>query len=297
MARKKLIIEARVNEYASREVNRNVPFSPAEIAAEAAKAREAGASIVHFHARRADGAPAHDAETYGAIIRAIRAQCDVLVHPTLGQVTKGGVGERLAHIDVLARDPATRPDLAPIDTGSTNIDRFDAEARRYGSGDLTYVNATATLELFARRLPQLGVKPQFVSWTIAFTRAFAALREMGLVAAPAYLLFELTDGGILGGHPGTIEGLMAHLRFLPPGPIEWSVCNKIGNPVSQAALAIEQGGHVAVGIGDYPWPELGRPGNGDVVRFIRDMARAMGREVATPEEAREMLGMAALARP
>lgn len=291
MARKKLIIEARVNEYMPRDINRNVPFAPEEIAEEAARACEAGASIIHFHARQPDGSPAHDAATYAAIIRAIRSSCDALVFPTLGQVTKGGVAERLAHIEELAKDPATRPDFAPIDTGSTNIDRFDAEAQAYRTAELTYVNATATLQMFARRLPELGVRPQFVSWTIAFTRTFEALREMGLVKSPAYLLFELTDSGILGGHPGTIEGLLAHLRFLPSGPVEWTVCNKIGNPISQVATAIEMGGHAAVGLGDYAWPELGQPNNGDVVRFVANLSRAMGREVATPAETRELLGL------
>ena len=106
MARKKLIIEARVNEYMPRDINPNVPFTPAEIGEEAAKAREAGASIVHFHARKPDGSPAHDTETYAATIRAIRARCDALVNPTLGQVTKGGEAERLSHIEEMVKDPA-----------------------------------------------------------------------------------------------------------------------------------------------------------------------------------------------
>jgi 3-keto-5-aminohexanoate cleavage enzyme len=84
-----------------------------------------------------------------------------------------------------------------------------------------------------------------------------------------------------------VEGLLAHLRFLPDGPIEWTVCNKIGNPISQVATAIEMGGHAAVGLGDYAWPELGQPHNGDVVGFVANLSRAMGREVATPGETRE----------
>jgi len=291
MARKKLIIEARVTEYMPRDINPNVPFTPEEIGNEAAKAREAGASIVHFHARKPDGSPAHDTESYAAVVRAIRARCDVLVHATLGQVTKGGEAERLSHMEILAKDPATRPDFAPVDTGSTNIDTFDFHSKKYKTDRLTYLNNTSTLQFFSRRLPELGIKPAFISWTVAFTRTFEALREMGLVKPPSYLMFELTDSGILGGHPGTAEGLLAHLRFLPSGPVEWSVCNKIGNLVSQAAVAIEMGGHIGVGLGDYAWPELGTPNNGDVVRFIVGMAKAMGREIATPAETREMLGM------
>lgn len=289
MAKKKLIIEARINEYMPRSANPNVPFTTQEIASEAAKAREAGASIVHFHARDASGSPAHGAEAYAEAIRAIRASCDCLVYPTLGQITKDG--GRLDHIEALARDPATKPDIAPIDTGSTNIDRYDAAEKRFLSDSMTYRNDTGSLIEFATRLPKMGVKPHFVSWNVAFTRAFAALHEMGLVEDVPYLMFELTDHGILGGHPGTVKGLLAHLEFLPTFPLEWTVCNKIGNLTAPAAAAIEMGGHVSVGLGDYGWPELGTPNNGDVVGLIAKIARAMGREIATPDEAREMLGM------
>jgi uncharacterized protein (DUF849 family) len=290
MARKPLIIEARINEYAPRSENGHIPFTPEEIGDAAARACEAGASIVHFHARHANGEPDHRAETYAAAIRAIRSRCDVLVYPTLGQITAGGSdADRIAHIETLAADPATRPDIAPIDTGSTNLDRW--QDGTFGSDDKTYVNHTGTLQFFAGRLRALGVKPQFVSWAVPFTRMFEALRELGLIDAPAWICFELTDSGILGGHPGTIAGLDAHLRFLPNGPLEWSVSNKIGNLTSQAALAIERGGHVSPGLGDYSWPELGRPDNGAVIAFIANLSRAMGREVASVAQTRELLGL------
>ncbi|WP_313441491.1 3-keto-5-aminohexanoate cleavage protein [Novosphingobium sp.] len=288
--RKPLIIEARINEYTPRSENGHIPFSPAEIGEAAACACEAGASIVHFHARHDDGSPDHRVETYAAAIRAIRARCDALVYPTLGQITVGGKDEdRIAHIEALASDCATRPDIAPIDTGSTNIDRF--ESGDFATGDRTYTNETATIRFFADRLRQLRIKPQFVSWAVPFTRMFEALRELDLVDAPAWLLFELTDSGILGGHPGTIAGLEAHLHFLPDGPIEWSVSNKIGNVTSQAALAIERGGHVSAGLGDYGWPELGHPDNGGAIGHIAGLARSMGREIATVEQTRELLGL------
>ncbi|QYY33868.1 3-keto-5-aminohexanoate cleavage protein (plasmid) [Cupriavidus pinatubonensis] len=291
-AQKKLIIEARINEYMPRSENPNIPYTPEEIGREAAKAREAGASIIHFHARQADGKPAHDAETFEACIRAIRANCDCLVFPTLGQISNEGEMSRLAHIEVLSKSPETQPDLAPIDCGSTNIDRFDYEASRYMTGHLTYKNDTKILEAFARRLPELGVKPQFVSWTVAFTRCFSALRDMGLVKDTPYFMFELTDCGILGGHPGTIQGLYSHLPFLPKAPLEWTVCNKIGNPTGPAVAAIELGGHIALGLGDYGWSELGTPNNGDVINHFAKIAKMMGREVATPDETRAMFGMA-----
>ena len=291
-ARKKLIIEARVNEYMMRDANPNVPWTPDEIAEAAAGAREAGASIVHYHARNADGSPCHDAGTYDETIRKIRGACDVLVHPTLGQVTITGDEARLRHIAGVADDPALKPDIAPIDIGSTNVDVYDAQAKAYRTEDLAYVNTIGTLCFFAERLRALGVKPVIVSWTIPFTRTLEAFLDMGLVDEPVYLLFALSDSGYLGGHPGTVQGLMAHLEFLPRNRrIEWSVNNKVGNLFGPAAAAIEMGGHVAVGLGDYAYTELGAPTNADVVREVARLARAMGREVATPDDTREMLGM------
>ena len=292
MAKKKVIIEARVNEYMMRDENPNVPWTPDEIAAAAADAREAGASIVHYHVRNPDGSPCHDASVYNETLRKIREACDILVHPTLGQITLTGDEARLSHIVAAAHDAALKPDFAPIDMGSTNIDRYDAAARRYRTGDLAYVNTIGTLEFFARRIRELGVKPAFVSWTIPFTRTLEAFFEMGLADEPVYLLFSLTDSGILGGHPGTVRGLLAHLDFLPNGRrIEWTVSCKIGNLFGPAVASLENGGHVAIGLGDYSYTELGTPTNGDVIRFVAQLARAMGREVATPTETREMLGM------
>ena len=291
-ARKKLIIEARINEYMMRDDNPNVPWTPDEIAEAAAGAREAGASIVHYHARNADGSPCHDAETYTEIIRKIRGACDVLVHPTLGQVTIKGDEARLRHIVDAVDDPALKPDIAPIDIGSTNVDVYDAPTKAYRTDGLAYVNTIGTLRFFAERLRELGVKPVIVSWTIPFTRTLEAFLDMGLVDEPVYLLFALSDSGYLGGHPGTVQGLMAHLDFLPRNRrIEWSVNNKVGNLFGPAAAAIEMGGHVAVGLGDYPYTELGAPTNADVVREMARLAKAMGREVATPDDTREMLGM------
>ena len=294
MERPRLIIEARINEYMMRESNPHVPFTPREIAAAAIEAHAAGASTVNWHARQDDGSPCHDASVYADTIRMIRQTCDVLVHPTLGQVTQSGApdSQRLAHIEALCAMEGARPDFAPVDMGSTNIDVYDRDARAYRSGDRTYRNAIGTLQYMAGRLRELGVKPAFISWAVPFTRTLDAFMEMGLADEPAYLLFELTDGGILGGHPGTVRGLMAHHDFLPKEQrIEWTVCNKVGNLLAPAAAAIEMGGHVAIGLGDYTYPELGTPTNGELVARIADMARAQGRQIASVAETRALLGL------
>lgn len=289
----KLIIEARINEYAMREVNAKVPWTPAEIAQDAANCRAAGASIVHFHAREDNGAPSHDAETYGECIARIRAASDILVHPTLGFVALDAAPEtRVAHVVSLAKDDARRPDFAPMDMGSTNIDRYDAAEGRFRTTDLIYKNSTATLRHFAQAIAGAGIKPYLVSWNIGFTRQALAFLELGWIARPAFLLFVLTDGEVLAGHPGTPAGLDAHLHQLPEDPgLHWSVCNFGGGMLDLVDKIIAAGGHIAIGLGDHPYDEAGCPGNAELIAKVAARAQALGRDVATPDETRKILAM------
>ncbi|WP_425466855.1 3-keto-5-aminohexanoate cleavage protein [Roseovarius arcticus] len=244
---------------------------------------------MHFHVRGLDGAPAHDIALYAETIRLIRAQSDVLVNPTLGQVSvQGDAVQRTKHISRLV-DMGLRPDFVPVDTGSTNIDRFAGATEGFVTQDNVYANSVETLLEFIATFRTLGVRPQFISWPIAFTRLFDALAEMHEGDDVPFLLFELTDHGMLGGHPGTACGLLAHQDFLPRRAVEWSVCNKIGNLTAPAAIAIEMGGHVSIGLGDYLYPELGQPTNADLIYHVAGLAKAMGRPVATPSQTSELL--------
>ncbi len=105
---KKMILEARINEYAMRDPNPNVPWTADEIAETAARCRAEGAAIVHFHARGDDGSPLHTEEAYAEIIRKIRSKSDILVHPTLGWFSNDhDPAGRTACVTALALDPAT----------------------------------------------------------------------------------------------------------------------------------------------------------------------------------------------
>lgn len=289
---KKLIIEVRVNEYAMRQGNSNVPWSAEELGRDAAAIRAAGASVIHFHARQRDGAPAHATADYAAAIRAIRSSSDLIVHPTLGQITVGGQAERIRHIVELAADPALKPEIAAIDTGSANIDRYDAATRTFHTSGKVYVNAHDTLMLFCRQFAELGVRPVISAWNGPFLRSGEALMDMGLIPEPAYALLVHCEGGLLGGHPATSDGLRSFLAHMPKRRrIEWTVCCKHGNLFPVAMQAIAEGGHVSIGIGDYDYPELGQPTNAELVAEVVGMAKLVGRPIATPLEARSMLGL------
>ena len=289
----KLIIEARVNEYMMRSENPNVPWTPDEIAEAAAECRAEGATIAHFHGRADDGAPDHDAARYEDTVRKIKEKSDILVHPTLGFVTlDASAEERLSNVMKMAEDPATRPAFAPMDTGSVNVDWYDPKARKFDTKGLIYRNGTDTLEYFAKNIQAAGLKQYLVSWNISFTRQAVALMDMGLIPQPAYMCFCLTDGIMLAGHPGTPEGLDAHTAFLPKDKqIEWTVCNFNGDLLLLTEKIIKEGGHISIGLGDYPYAEYGSPKNAELVRKVREQSLALGREVATLEETRDILGM------
>ena len=293
---RKLIIEARVNEYMMREEGApHVPYSPQEIAADASACREAGASILHFHARKPDGSPEHAPEAYAETVERVRASSDILIHPTLGYISNVERDEdRLAHVVSMAADPKRKPHFAPMDMGSLNVDRYNAQARRFETTDLVYRNSTRTLTHFAQTLRAAKLKPYLVSWNIGFTRYVSAFLDMGLLDEPAFLCFCLTDNTFLGGHPGTMRGLQAHLDFLPADrEVEWTVVNFGGNLLSLAGAVIAQGGHLSIGLGDYAYGEFGQPTNAEIVRRVAALARDLGREIATPAEAAAMLRMSA----
>jgi len=290
---RKLIIEARVNEYAMRDGNRNVPWLPHEIARDAAECRDAGAPIVHFHGRAADGSPDHRFEVYRDTILAIRERTDAMIHPTLGYVTLDATApERIANIVRLADDRRTKPEFAPMDVGSTNVDWWDPETRTWRTKGLIYRNGTDTLEHFAGEIRSRGMTPYLVSWNIGFTRQIGAFLDAGTLEAPAYVCFCLTDGVMLAGHPGTKEGLDAHTQFLPKQHrIEWTACNFNGDLLLLTEKIIREGGHISIGIGDYPYAEYGAPTNAELIRRVVRQAAELGREVATLDEAASMLNV------
>jgi uncharacterized protein (DUF849 family) len=290
---KKLIITVRVNEYMSRAVNRNVPFTPDEIAETARECREAGASIIHFHARNPDGSPCHAPEVYAEIVAKIRERTDILIDSTLGQITVSEDENRLAHIRLMGQKSATRPDFAAVDTGSSNIDAYDRGKKAFRTLNKVYLNSTETCLFLARGMTEAGVKPHLSVWAVPFVRMVEAFLDMGAIREPAYVQCVLAEGGIVGAHPCTNRGLEALIDFLPAERrIEWTVACKEGNLFNVASLALERGGHVAPGIGDYPYPEVGCPTNAELVRRFAELGRAMGREPATTGEARALLGIA-----
>lgn len=289
---KKLVIECRVNEYNMRDGNPNVPWSAQEITRDAAACREAGAAIVHFHARKPDGSPEHAYEAYRDTVRAIRSATDILIHPTLGYVTLNApASERLAHVRRM-HEEGCAPDIAPMDMGSTNVSVLRDGRYLPEMEERVYQNSTATLHYFADHLREWRIKPYLQVWNLSFLREMTQFARLGWVAPPVFAEFVCTDHHCIGGHPGTTRGLQAFIDFLPEDiPVEWTVCNYGGSLLPLCAQAIAQGGHVSIGLGDWDYAELGQPTNAELVARVAAIARDVGREIATPAEARQILGM------
>jgi 3-keto-5-aminohexanoate cleavage enzyme len=286
---KKLIIEVRMNEAAKKADNANVPYTPDEIIADAIACAEAGAAVVHFHARNADGTESNRIEDYRQILAGVRAKADVMVHPTLGLFHGADPDQRLAHIRDLSEHSNLKPDIAPLDMGSNNIDRWDEELRTFRGEGFVYKNTTADLRVMAERLKAWGVKPEIALWSVANGRLMGRFIDAGLLVEPVLAVMSLAGEDHPWGHPATSAGLRAYVDNLPDRRIEWTVLGHGANLLRLAPEIISLGGHIAIGLGDYAYAEVGRPSNAELVRRVKEIAGAMGREIATPREARELL--------
>ncbi|MEM9278630.1 MAG: 3-keto-5-aminohexanoate cleavage protein [Pseudomonadota bacterium] len=290
----KIIIEARVNELATRKGNPHVPFLPKEIISNAKAVYDEGASVFHYHARTADGDPEHSADFYIETNAGIRAQSDILLHPTLGYVANDADAMgRFAAIEEMMQSAETAPDFAPMDTGSVNVDWWNPEKNSYDTTELIYRNSTGTLMHFAERIAHHGLKPYLVSWNVSFTRQIEQFLKMGVLSDPAYICFCMTDEIIFAGHPGTAEGLDAHTTFLPQDyRCVWTVVNYKGDLFELTEKVIRQGGHISIGLGDYAYMDGARHmTNAEVIAKVVAQARSLGREPATVAETREILEM------
>lgn len=290
----KLVIQVRVNEGRMRSDNPNIPYSPEEIAEQVLECYEAGASVVHYHAREpGNGRPTTDPELYAETVRLIKRECDIITFPTLGATMLPTMQERMAHIVEMARDPATKPDCVPADLLTTNMDWWDAGRKQYqGSRERIYLNNNKMLQELCETMNGIGVKPVAMFWNIAGIRLAQTFIEMGLMKEPLFCECTVFGPGFEQfGHPATVKGLQALLDFFPEGRNwQWMVSSMGVNPFPLNAYAIANGGHFAVGLGDHGFPELGHPTNAGLVRRGVEMAESMGREVASAQEARKILG-------
>lgn len=270
-AMEKLIITAALT---GAEVTRaqqpNLPLTPDEIAQDAFECYEAGASIVHIHARDAAGEPTQDMAVYKEIKEKIEAKCNIIFQPSTGGAVWHTPEQRLQPVDLA-------PEMATLSCGTCNF------------GPDVFMNSEEYIEKFAEKMQVEGVKPEVEVFERGMIENAKRLVKKGLLKSPVHVDFVL---GVPGACPGTPEDLMYMVSCLPEG-WTWTVAGIGRSELPLAVMAIVLGGHVRVGFEDnvyYGKGELAKS-NAQLVERIVRIAKEMGREVATPDEARAILGL------
>jgi 3-keto-5-aminohexanoate cleavage enzyme len=259
----------------TKEMNPAVPYTPAEIAQAAVEAHQAGAAIAHIHVRDpATGAPDSRLELFQEVLDRIRSRGDMVVN-----LTTSGLNITGADVTEQRLEPvALRPDLCSLDVGSVNFrDRLFANPPDFG-------------ETAARRMLAHGVKPELEVFDTGHVDQAVDLIQRGLIAPPAY--FQLCMG-VQWGIAATPENLIFLKSKLPAGA-QWSVLGVGRAQLPTIALGILLGGHVRVGFEDNLYLRRGvlARSNAEFVGQAVQLAHVLQREVATPAEARALLGIA-----
>jgi 3-keto-5-aminohexanoate cleavage enzyme len=269
----KLIITAAIcGAEVTKEHNPAVPYTVEEIVREAKSAYDAGASIIHLHVREDDGTPTQSKERFQVCMDAIRKVCpDVVIQPSTG----GAVGmtdmERLQSIFV---EP--QPPFATLDCGSCNF-----------GGDEVFINTDNTIKNFAKTMLENNVKPEIEVFDKGMVDIALKMFKKGYLKAPLHFNFVL---GVQ--MTATIRDLAFMVDSLPVGST-W-VGTGIGRAeFDMAAASIIMGGHVRVGFEDNIYIDKGvlAKSNGELVERVVRLAKELGREIATPDDARRILGL------
>jgi 3-keto-5-aminohexanoate cleavage enzyme len=254
----------------TREMNPHLPVTPEEIAETADRCRKAGASLIHIHARDPNEKPTLDAQVFAQIHSLVAERTDLIV-----QISTGG----RAGMDAESRSAAVRllrPEMASLTTGSMNFP------------DRVYANSFELIELLARTMKEAGTKPEMEIFEPGMITNAQKLVAKDLATEPLHFDFVLGSHGSL---PATAKNLLYLSETIPPGST-WTVAGIGRWQLPMAALAVVMGGHVRVGLEDNLYYRKGQLAtNEQLVSRVARIAAEVGRPVATPEEARQILGL------
>ncbi|ARS28865.1 hypothetical protein KC8_16430 [Sphingomonas sp. KC8] len=278
----------------------HLPVTAAEIADSALAAAEAGAAIVHLHARDPEnGRPDQTPEAFEPFLRVIKQRSDVVVNLTTGGSPFMPIEERIR--------PATvwRPEVASLNMGSMNFGLFPM-LKRYkdfqhdwepqmleNSRDLVFRNSFKDIEHALRTLNETGARYEFECYDTSHLYHLHYFFTEGLVKAP---LFIQTCFGLLGGigsHPDDVMHMKRTADRLFGDNYRWSVLGAGRSQMPIAAMAAAMGGNVRVGLEDNLWGGPGKlaQSNAEQVRTVRKILEGLGLEIATPDEARAILAL------
>lgn len=269
----KLIITAAISgAEVLKEHNPAVPYTIEEFVREAKSAYDAGASIIHLHVRYDDGTPTQDKERFRVVMEAIRkAVPDVIIQPSTGGAVGMTDDERLQPTELL-------PEMATLDCGTLNF-----------GGDEVFFNTENTIKYFGERMIKLSIKPELEVFDKSMIDMALRLSKKGFINSPMHFDFVM---GVNGGITGELRDFM-FLRNSIPQDATYTVAGVGRFEFPLAMAAIIDGGNVRVGLEDNIYLSKGvlAGSNGELVAKVVRMAKELGREIATPADARRILGL------
>jgi 3-keto-5-aminohexanoate cleavage enzyme len=259
----------------TKQQNPAVPITPSEQIESTHEAYEAGAALVHIHVRDAEGRPSSDPERFAAVQEGVRKHCpDMII-----QFSTGGRGRRLEERGAMLY---LRPDMASLATGSVNFPTS------------IYENPPDFVESLAKAIADAGAKPEVEIFDVAMLYTAVEMVKSGLLAAPAHVQFVLGLKNALPARRELLEFLVRELGELMPGAT-WTAAGMARHQLTVNHWALELGGHCRTGLEDnirYDQTRLAAS-NAELVRRVAALTPEHGRRVATPAEARQLLGLRA----
>jgi 3-keto-5-aminohexanoate cleavage enzyme len=267
---KLIITVALTGNVPTKEMNLNVPATPDEIAADVRRCFDAGASVFHVHARDSNQKPTLDIAVYKANVARIKE----LTPQVIIQLSTGARAGK--EWEDRARPIRLLPEMGSFTTGSNNLP------------GIVYENSPQFIDYLARVYQETGVKPEIEVFETGMISNALFLQKKGLIQFPLHFDFVL-------GAPGSMAGTVKNLQFLSesiPAGSTWCVAGIGKSEILLSAAAITMGGHVRVGLEDNIFLPDGSPASNPLlVEKIARIAREIGREIASPDEARSILSL------
>jgi len=254
----------------TREMTPYLPITADELAEEAARCRQGGASVIHLHVRRDDGTPTQDRALFQKALDAIRRRSDVIVQTSTGGAVGMSADERAQPLEC-----TPPPDMATLNAGSLNF------------GDDVFLNPFPLVRDFAGRMRARRIAYELECYDVGHVEACLRLAEEGVIELPAHFDFVM---GVRGGIQASEDNLTFLVMKLPRN-CTFNVAGIGRHQLPMAELSLRMGGHARCGLEDNIYLSKGvlAKGSFELVAKVAEMARASGREVATPAQAREIL--------
>lgn len=279
-----------------------LPITPQDMINEAVRCEQAGATIVHVHARNPkDGKPTTDVEIYREILSGIKAKTNLVVTVTTGGTATMTPQERIAVVREL------KPEIATFNAGSMNFAlypvlnkyqefKYDWEKDFLAATEsFIFPNTFTSLKVFCKTMYEVGSMPELEVYDVGHLTNLAQILEEGYLKRPIYLQFVL---GILGGIPAGLDNLLFLTNTAKQlfGEFQWSVCAAGRHQFPMGVANMIQGGYMRVGLEDNLYIRKGElaKSNAEQVEKAIHLAHELGLETASPDDARQMLGLKGL---